>query len=123
MTAPADMPSYLYGEGPPIRVRLGLVAAKIVFASWSMAQLAESAPASITLEDLTWVAVFSALIQMTIDGVTGRVHVLRSGWAACGKPGRPVDWDDGHRWVDERQWREATCPACRGEAAAALMGR
>jgi len=38
------------------------------------------------------------------------VHHLRRSVTACGMPGLPGDWPDGHRWSGE--WPEVTCRRC-----------
>lgn len=45
------------------------------------------------------------------------VHLLRGGYALCGKPGPPGLWEPGHKWVGDDERAEVTCLGCQSRAA------
>jgi hypothetical protein len=38
------------------------------------------------------------------------IHLLRHGFALCGRPGVPTAWGPDEKWTDDRD--EATCAGC-----------
>lgn len=51
-------------------------------------------------------------------GIPLTVHVLHEGQPLCDFDRRlPGQWDEPHRWVRLKEWRQATCPGCRTIAA------
>jgi len=56
------------------------------------------------------------MTQPDAGKVPDTVHLLMQGYALCGMPGLPGDWEPGQLWVsieDTANAREVNCPACR----------